>query len=120
MPQQSSQHGAGPVRRRRTCPSRYDRPPMMLLPLCLLSALLAPQDDDTAPEPASAAPHTEALHLSSMTSMRAARLNADGSVDSGLGVLQLLDGETGQPLVVEHLRYGPMPDLWASFTTKMQ
>jgi len=93
---------------------------MMFLPLCLLSALLGPQDDDPALAPPADAPRAAALQLSSMTSMRAARLNADGSVDSGLGVLQLLDGETGQPLDARNLRYGPMPDLWAGFTTKVQ
>ena len=93
---------------------------MLILPLCLLSALLAPQDDDPALAPRAYAPRAEALHLSSMSSMRAARLNADGSVDSGLGVLQLLDGETGKPLDAQNLAYGPMPDLWAGFSTKVQ
>jgi hypothetical protein len=91
----------------------------MILPLLLCSLLCTPlQDDPELARPADA-PRPSALHLSSFASMRAARLGADGSLDSGLGVLTLLDGTTGEPLSAADLRYGPMPDLWARYNTQV-
>jgi hypothetical protein len=71
----------------------------------LLAALVLPlQEIPEVARPADAK-GPEALHVSSYGSMRAARLGADGSMDAGDAVLVLLDGETGEPLVPEELKY---------------
>jgi hypothetical protein len=36
-----------------------------------------------------------------------------GALDSGAGVLQLVDAESGQPLRIDNLAFGPGPALWA-------
>ena len=90
-----------------------------MLPDLLLAALALPLFQDPAlARPADAKPPA-ALHLSSFGSMRAARVGSDGRVDSGAGVLQLLDGATGQPLPAGSLHCGENPDLWAGFATPL-
>jgi hypothetical protein len=91
----------------------------MIPALVLLAALALPLADDPALARPASAPLPAALHLSSFGSMRAARVGADGRVDSGAGVLQLLDGATGAPLPTADLHCGNRPDLWAEFTAPL-
>lgn len=58
------------------------------------------------------------LHLGSFSSMLAGRMDADGTLDSGAGVLRLRDGE-GRPLQLRGLAYGNGPHLWARFTADL-
>jgi hypothetical protein len=57
----------------------------------------------------------DGLHLSSFESRLAARLDRDGSLDGGAGVIQLVDPDTGRPFSVSGLAYGPEPNLWAGW-----
>ncbi|MGQ0552690.1 MAG: hypothetical protein ACT4PU_05675 [Planctomycetota bacterium] len=75
-------------------------------------AALADPGSSTAPE-FSAAPG--ALHLSSLETSLAARLERGGRLDSGAALLSLLEAGTGKPLPLD-MAYGPGPDLWASGT----
>ena len=92
----------------------------LLLSFSAMALQVAPDaapatDGDPAIARPADAPLPSAYHLSSYSSMRAARLGADGSLDSGAGVLVLLDGASGEPLAANQLRFGPMPDLWAAW-----
>jgi hypothetical protein len=49
------------------------------------------------------------LHLSSFASRLSARLSGDGALDTGAGVLELVDAETGAPLPAERLAFGQGP-----------
>ncbi|HTE06972.1 MAG TPA: hypothetical protein VK824_12330, partial [Planctomycetota bacterium] len=92
--------------------------------LSLLAALAFPAAAQTAdtPQPARVAdptllgrPSPPALHLAAFSSMRSARLGADGALDTGAAVIQLLDGATGQPLRPAALTYGEGPELWCDW-----
>ena len=56
------------------------------------------------------------MHLSTYASRLCARVDQSGAIDSGAGVLQLVDAESGQPLVVHDLAFGRGPALWAGGT----
>ncbi len=96
----------------------------LLLSLLSAAQQVAPDDapatdgDPALARPADA-PLPSAYHLSSYSSMRAVRLGADGSLDSGAGVLVLLDGASGEPLVANRLKFGRMPDLWAGWRSPL-
>src|SRR5262245_10733704 len=53
------------------------------------------------------------LHLSTYASRLCARLDRNGALDSGAGVLQLVDADSGQPLAIRDLGFGRGPTLWA-------
>ncbi len=103
-------------------PARAARPPVPIIPgpmlaLPLLAALALPLFQDPALARPADAPPPAALHLSSFGSMRAAKVTAEGAVDSGAAVLVLRNGATGEKLAAGNLKCGRNPDLWASFTT---
>jgi len=89
---------------------------LALLALIVPPAPLAAADDDTAQD----APHRylPSLHLSSFATLLAGRLDADGTLDSGAGVLRLRDGE-GKPLMLRGLAYGKQSNLWGRFSVEM-
>jgi hypothetical protein len=94
---------------------------MIALRLALLSllALLGPLDDDDGNAPAPGArQRLSSLHLGSFSSMLAGRIGADGALDSGAGVLRLLD-EAGRPLELRSLAYAKGPSLWVRFKTTL-
>jgi len=55
-------------------------------------------------------PSPPALHLGSFASLRAARFRADGVLDTGAGMVQLVDTESGSPLVPARLDYTKGPE----------
>jgi len=73
---------------------------------------VAPDEDD-ADLATGDWPVPAGMHLSSYASRLCARLGRDGALDSGAGVLQLVDAESGQPLVIHDLAFGRGPALWA-------
>ena len=53
------------------------------------------------------------IHLSTYASRLCARVDSHGALDSGAAVLQLVDADSGQPLVIHDLGFGRGPTLWA-------
>ncbi|MHC4844854.1 MAG: hypothetical protein ACYTCU_01695 [Planctomycetota bacterium] len=90
--------------------------PLVLLALLVPPAPLAATDDD--PSTAGGKRYLPSLHLGSFTSMLAGRLDDDGTLDSGAGVLRLRDGD-GQPLELLSLAYGRQTNLWARFSVAL-
>jgi hypothetical protein len=82
----------------------------------LAAAVCAPSDDAEWTVPAG-------LHLSMFDTTLAARLDHTGGIDSGGGILHLVDPDSGEPLPVEGLMYGPevmaYPDLWGTYSVPM-
>ena len=76
----------------------------------------AEPDAGETPESEAAArakPVPAGLHLSTYASPLCARLDRTGAIDSGAGVIQLVDAESGEPLAVKDLSFGRGPLLWA-------
>jgi hypothetical protein len=88
-----------------------------LVHFALAAAVLAPSDDSEWTIPAG-------LHLSSFDTTLSARLDHTGAVDTGAAVLQLVDPDSGAPLPVSDLLYGPeemaFPDLWATWRVPVE
>jgi len=63
-------------------------------------------EEDQAPVPAG-------MHLSTYGSRLCARVDRQGAIDSGAGVLQLIDPDSGKPFAIEGLGYGRGLKLWA-------
>jgi len=97
----------------------------MILPrLALLAflALLAPATSLAAVEdeaaPAGPPRYLPSLHLSSFATLLAGRLDDDGTLDSGAGVLRLRNG-AGEPLALLNMAYGKQTNLWGRFTVDL-
>ncbi|HZL98769.1 MAG TPA: hypothetical protein VFD43_00830 [Planctomycetota bacterium] len=74
---------------------------------------LPAEGEETAADAARTWPVPEGFHLSSYASRLCARVDRRGALDSGAGVLQLVDAESGEPLPVHELAFGKGPMLWA-------
>lgn len=75
--------------------------------------------DDAAPAAAAgvraaSAPAPAGMHLSSYASRVCARVDREGALDSGAGVLQLIDPDSGRPIPIRDLAFGEGPMLWAA------